>query len=462
MSSGISKTPTRSTSTSTSTTASPTASASTPSISRTPVRSEQISVIDTRTGDVLDSRTISNFSNGRYISYDLTGGVTIQITRLSGPDAVLSGVFFDPSPTQSQDTVRVDPNTQGNYIPVYGSFGSIVVGDHTKLPGNLIYGVTGANEQVVTSSTTSKSAPVKLSDPSKAQVSYLTAPKQFNINLNFLDPTTHNTDPFTQHRVSLYAVDFDNKKRGEPHRSLRSQHRAALLAVQDVTSFSTGKYVTFDVQGNVSFHIINLAGPSRAVVSGASSSTPHPGSPAVFVSQDTNTKGSWLGKYGAAGSYVVGNSTGSPKFLGPIQATRRKPHPTCQARTSNSPSATAASSASATPPLSNSSRPAKETNSMDRIVAYLPWARPSPSTSTSTTSSPTASRSISSTPTTKRRSERLDIIDPKNRRPSSPAAPSPTSAKACTSLYTSITGPVRLKFTRLRGPNAVVSGVFFD
>jgi hypothetical protein len=57
-------------------------------------RSERIDVLDANTGVVLDSRTVSSFSSGQYLTWNLRGHVQIRITRLAGPTAVLSGVYF--------------------------------------------------------------------------------------------------------------------------------------------------------------------------------------------------------------------------------------------------------------------------------------------------------------------------------------------------------------------------------
>jgi hypothetical protein len=416
-------------------------------------RSEQIEIVDTRTGATLDSRTISNFGNGQYFTYDLTGGVTIRITKISGPDAVLSGIFFDPTPVQSQDAVRIDPNTQGNYIPVYGSVGSVVVGDRTSLPSSVIFGTTGATERVVVASTTNKSALVKASNPSRGQVSYLTAPKQFNVNLNFRDPSTGLTDPFTQHRVSLYALDFDNKKRTE-RIEVYNKDNGALLASQDITDFSKGKYVTFDVQGNVSFHVINIAGPS-AVISGVFLDAT-PGNPVVFVGQDNATRGNWMGKYGAAGSYVVGNSTGSPKFLGPIQSAGNPINagPNLKLALGNGGIVNILE-----PSSSNSSALQKETNPMDRIVGYFQGANFT--LDLNVNDQLTHRVSLYFLDFDKQsRVERVQIIDPRTGN----VITQRTVSNFTQGTYVTydITGPVRLRFTRLHGPNAVLSGVFFD
>lgn len=57
-------------------------------------RSQRVDVIDTATQTVLDTRTISGFSGGQYLSWDVAGSVTFRVTRLAGPNAVVSGVFF--------------------------------------------------------------------------------------------------------------------------------------------------------------------------------------------------------------------------------------------------------------------------------------------------------------------------------------------------------------------------------
>jgi hypothetical protein len=57
-------------------------------------RSERIDVLNSA-GQVVDSRTVSSFSGGQYLVWNVTGNVTFRITRLRGANAVLSGIFFD-------------------------------------------------------------------------------------------------------------------------------------------------------------------------------------------------------------------------------------------------------------------------------------------------------------------------------------------------------------------------------
>jgi hypothetical protein len=59
-------------------------------------RAQRFDVRDAQTNELLDSRTISDFNGGRYLVWRLTGHVRIDVTRLDGVNAVVSGVFFDP------------------------------------------------------------------------------------------------------------------------------------------------------------------------------------------------------------------------------------------------------------------------------------------------------------------------------------------------------------------------------
>lgn len=50
---------------------------------------------------LLDSRSISNFTQGQYLIWNVTGSVVIRVKHTKGPNAVLSGIFFDlPGTTQ--------------------------------------------------------------------------------------------------------------------------------------------------------------------------------------------------------------------------------------------------------------------------------------------------------------------------------------------------------------------------
>jgi subtilisin len=76
-------------------------------------RVERIDILDSATGNVLDSRTISSFTTGQYLVWNLRGNIKIQVTRTSGDNAVVSGLFFDfQAPTSPGFTLSATPSSQ--------------------------------------------------------------------------------------------------------------------------------------------------------------------------------------------------------------------------------------------------------------------------------------------------------------------------------------------------------------
>jgi hypothetical protein len=58
-------------------------------------RQETLTVKDTATGAVLDTYTPGTFAGGTYVSWTVTGDVTITATRTAGTNAVVSAAFID-------------------------------------------------------------------------------------------------------------------------------------------------------------------------------------------------------------------------------------------------------------------------------------------------------------------------------------------------------------------------------
>src|SRR5262249_55914087 len=59
-------------------------------------RGEQIQLTDAISHAVLDTETVSNFTDGVYLSWTISGNVLITFTRKAGDNAVVSGLLFDP------------------------------------------------------------------------------------------------------------------------------------------------------------------------------------------------------------------------------------------------------------------------------------------------------------------------------------------------------------------------------
>jgi hypothetical protein len=65
-------------------------------------RAETVSVFDANvnggSSSALDTRTVSNFTLGQYLIWNVRGHVLIQFNRTAGGNAVVNGVFFGGSP----------------------------------------------------------------------------------------------------------------------------------------------------------------------------------------------------------------------------------------------------------------------------------------------------------------------------------------------------------------------------
>lgn len=44
---------------------------------------------------MLDSEFVSNFQNGKYLVWDVSGDLSLTITQVSGQNAVFSGLFLN-------------------------------------------------------------------------------------------------------------------------------------------------------------------------------------------------------------------------------------------------------------------------------------------------------------------------------------------------------------------------------
>ena len=86
-------------------------------------RAETIQILDANTSAVLDTRSISSFSNGMYLVWNISGHAKINVTRTAGNNAVVSGVFFGGG----SETVTVTPQTLNLSAGQQQQFTAIVI-----------------------------------------------------------------------------------------------------------------------------------------------------------------------------------------------------------------------------------------------------------------------------------------------------------------------------------------------
>jgi VCBS repeat-containing protein len=404
-------------------------------------RIETVNVFDVQTGTLLDNRTVSNFSNGQYLVWNITGNVNVQISYTAGPNVVLSGIFFGagsssstPPPSAVVSFVQTDGTSQGNWQSNYGADGYNVLGDASSYPSYATVTPSGQTLYVWAPSSTDPRALQNAGGSGRVAAAWY-SPTSFTLNVNVSGGTAH--------PMALYFLDWEAAGRIETV-NIYDVSSGTLLDNRTVSNFSSGQYLVWNITGNVTVQISSTAGPN-AVLSGiffgggTGSSGPPPAATAQFTASDTSTMGNWKGVYGTNGFNVIGDVTQYPAFA--------------TVTPSGQSSWTWASSTSDVRALQ------KSESTTDRIAAT--WYSGSSFTVdinlTDTNSHQIAIYMLDWDATG--RSQRVDILNASN----SQVLDTRTVSNFSNGEYLvfTATGHVQLLFTNLASPNAVLSGLFF-
>ena len=209
------------------------------------------------TGAVLSTETLSSFYSGVYLQWAVSGNVLITITKLSGPNAVLSGLFFDQQSTAAAVFATTDTTTEGNWIGAYGGQGYDVLGDTASIPSFATVTPHGEIPYTWAASTTDTRALQNPGGSGRIAACWYSTPS-FTIDVNMTDGLTH--------YLGLYFVDWDNSGRSE-RVQISNDVTGAVLSTETVSSFYSGVYLEWAVSGNVLITITKLSG-TNAVISG--------------------------------------------------------------------------------------------------------------------------------------------------------------------------------------------------
>lgn len=269
-------------------------------------RSETVQILDATTSAVLDTETLSNFGNGTYLIWNITGNVTITITQSSGANAVLSGIFFGGSSTinSAAHFVSSDVTTQGNWHGTYGADGYSLANNTQSVPAYASFAPQNQSNYTWASSSTDPRALQTGNGLGRIAATWYAA-SDFDLDVNFTDGNTH--------QISLYAVDWDSEGRSEVVQVLDAA-TGAVLDTESLSAFTNGEYLVWNISGHVKINVIQTAGASSVmsgVFFGGSSTV---SSSASFVRSDTTTEGNWHGAYGADGYSVATDSQSLPSY----------------------------------------------------------------------------------------------------------------------------------------------------
>jgi PKD repeat protein len=140
-------------------------------------RDEQVQIIDATTGTVLNTQTVSNFSNGEYLVWNVSGDIQIQITNLNkNSNAVLNGLFIDPAAGTPPPPAAAGTAGGFQYSWNFGDGGTSTVQDPTHT-----YNKPGTYTAILT-----------VTDPSG-----LTATSSSTVTVSVVTPTANAGGPYT-------------------------------------------------------------------------------------------------------------------------------------------------------------------------------------------------------------------------------------------------------------------------
>ncbi|MDG3003703.1 NPCBM/NEW2 domain-containing protein [Paludisphaera mucosa] len=265
-----------------------------------PSNIQRIDLIDAATGQVLDSKVVSSYSGGIYLSWNVSGHVLFRVTKTAGVNALISGVFFDDAPA-NQVYAGKDDATKGDWIGAYGGSGQLMLNNPSALPSYASVATSGAAAYTWAATTTDPRA-LETADGARRQASTWYSASAFTIDVNLTDGRPH--------RVSLYAVDWDGSARAQRIEVVDAA-TGQVLDTRDVASFNGGVYLTWNVSGHVLFRVTRTAGVN-AVVSGVFFDDAPAGQ--VYAGRDAATKGDWIGAYGGTGQLMLNNPSALPSY----------------------------------------------------------------------------------------------------------------------------------------------------
>lgn len=221
--------------------------------------------LNTQTIPGPSSPNATAFTNGVYLVWTISGHVTLQVTTNSGPNAVVSGVFFGGSTAiapsvASASFVKFDNATLGNWIGKYGSDGYSLAGAGQNPPTyDLTFNVQGQQNFTWTTTTPDPRCLQSVGGSIAAAWYSSSSTSSFSIDVNITDGSPH--------LFALYALDWDSQLRSEQIQILDAATNN-LLDTENISDFTGGVYLVWNITGHVTVTVTPTGGPN-AVISGA-------------------------------------------------------------------------------------------------------------------------------------------------------------------------------------------------
>ena len=236
-------------------------------------RQQKVEIYDRASGQLLTSAPAANFQTGLYLTWDVKGDIRVKVTRLAGPNAVVSGIFFDPvnavvpspaptpppapspTPTASVRYLGINSTLEGTWKDTFGTDGYQIIGEAARQPSYATVTASGKSDHIWNWSTADAAAVQRANSTDRLAACWY-AGSSFDVRVNVTDGQTH--------RVSFYALDWDMSNRAQSVQVLDAS-TGAVLHTTSVSSFQRGAYLSYDVKGTLIFRFTGTAGPNAVI-----------------------------------------------------------------------------------------------------------------------------------------------------------------------------------------------------
>lgn len=175
----------------------------------------------------------------------------------SGQSAAASVTTVSHGTGASASFVAADAATQGAWNGRYGRSGYQLAAGPTSLPAFAATAFTGKGDYTWTPWATDVRALQEAGSTTRVAATWYSF-SSFGITVKLTDGAAH--------QVALYVLDWDRNGRSERIQVLDAQ-TAAVLDTQDVSNFTGGRYLIWNIKGSVTFKVTFTAG-GNGVVSG--------------------------------------------------------------------------------------------------------------------------------------------------------------------------------------------------
>jgi hypothetical protein len=156
----------------------------------------------------------------------------------------------------SASFVTTDTTTQGNWKTTYGGDGEGIVGDGLSFPAYANVAFNNTLTYTWAASTTDPRALLRAGSTQRIASTWYGG--SFSVDVNLVDGQSH--------RVALYLLDWDGQGRSEQVQVINPA-TSAVLDTRNVSSFTGGEYLVYNVTGHVQF-VLSLVGGANTVLGG--------------------------------------------------------------------------------------------------------------------------------------------------------------------------------------------------